>query len=157
MRVVLDTNVFIEAFFSSDENCSLILRAEHDGEINLIMSSKMHEELLRIINKLIHELEFTSSETFEVFKLLSRALLRTENITPKKRFTKCEDKDDNIFFDCAIEGNANFIVSRDKHLHDVQKKHTLKNSKNEAIKVLYPDEFIMVLKKIKLVANFNNK
>lgn len=157
MKVVLDTNVFIDAFFGTNENCKLILRAEHNGEISLVMSSSMNEELLRIIHKSVDKFDLSPDETVTILKLLSRTLLKTKNIEPKKKFNKCADKDDNIFFECAIEGNANYIISRDKHLHDVKQKHKLVNSKGEQIQVLYPDEFVFELKKIKLVANFNNR
>ena len=144
-------------FFGTNENCKLILGAEHNGEISLVMSSSMNEELLRIIHKSVDKFDLSPDETVTILKLLSRTLLKTKNIEPKKKFNKCADKDDNIFFECAIEGNANYIISRDKHLHDVKQKHKLVNSKGEQIQVLYPDEFVFELKKIKLVANFNNR
>lgn len=158
MRVVLDTNIFIDAFFKNNEDCKLILREEHKGEFQLLMSNKMQEELLRILEKSISEYELESNETTPIFKILSRAMLRTEKVEPRKRFTKCEDPDDNMFFECAIEGNADYIISRDKHLHKLKDSEiTLKNSSNKEIKILYPDEFVFEIKKIKLVANFSNK
>jgi len=33
MNVILDTNVFIEAFFEGNEDCVLILREEHKGGV----------------------------------------------------------------------------------------------------------------------------
>lgn len=157
MRVVLDTNVFIDAFFKGDENCNLILKEEHKGEFTLVMSNSMNEELMRILKKSVEELELTGAETMKVLKLICRALLRTDKIEPKNKFTDCKDKDDNMFFECAIEGNANYIISRDAHIHEVKDKKKLVNYKKEEIKVLYPDEFIMEIKKIKLVANFNSR
>ncbi len=37
-------------------------------------------------------------------------------ITVKKRFRLSPDPDDDKFIDCAISGNADFIVSGDSHL-----------------------------------------
>lgn len=158
MRVVLDTNVFIDALFAGDKNCTLILREEHKGEFQLIMSNEMHEELLRMMKKMVEEYEFNSSDTINIFKILSRAILRTEDVKPKSKFTKCSDTDDNMFFSCAIDGNADYIISRDKHIQDLrERKDLLKNKDGKEIQILYPDEFVMELKTIKLVANFNNK
>lgn len=153
MRVVLDTNVFIDAFFKVDENCKLILRAEHNGEFKLLMSNEMQEELLRILGKSFSELEFDSEDVFLTMKIMGRALRRTEPIEPIKKFTECEDPDDNMFFECAIDGNANYIISRDAHIQALRDKG-LRNKNKEEIKILYPNEFVMELKKIKLVANF---
>ena len=158
MRVVLDTNIFIDAFFKNNADCNLILREEHNGEFQLLMSNKMQEELLRILDKSILEYELESNEVIPIFKILSRAMLRAEKVEPRKRFTKCEDPDDNMFFECAIEGNADYIISRDKHLHNLKNSDViLKNSSNKEIKILYPDEFVFEINKVKLVANFNNR
>lgn len=158
MNVVLDTNVFIDAFFEGNENCILILKEEHKGEFQLIMSNDMHEELLRMIDKMVKEHKFTNVEILNIQKVLSRAIFRTKNIEPTTKFKKCSDKDDNMFFSCAIDGNADYIISRDKHIQELrERKDLLKNKSGKQIEILYPDEFIMKIKTIKLVANFNNK
>lgn len=157
MNVILDTNVFIEALFEGNEDCILILREEHKGEFQLIMSNDMHEELLRIVSKSAKEYNLSNVAILNAQKVLSRTILRTEYIKPTTKFKKCIDQDDNMFFSCAIDGNADYIISKDKHVQELrERKDLLKNKNGQLIKVLYPDEFIMELKTIKLVANFNN-
>lgn len=153
MRVVLDTNVFIDAFFKDDRDCNIVLKAEHNGEFRLLVSNEMQEELLRILGKSFSEFDFDGNEVFIIMKIISRALRRSDPISTTKKFTKCEDKDDSMFFECAIEGNANYIISRDKHIHSL-KDDKIFNKNKEEIKILYPDGFVMELKKIKLAANF---
>ena len=153
MRVVLDTNVFIDAFFKDDRDCNIVLKAERNGEFRLLVSNEMQEELLRILGKSFSEFDFDGNEVFIIMKIISRALRRSDPISTTKKFTKCEDKDDSMFFECAIEGNAHYIISRDKHIHSL-KDDKIFNKNKEEIKILYPDEFVMELKKIKLVANF---
>ena len=46
----------------------------------------------------------------------------------------CDDPDDDKFFECAIAGGANLIVSGDKHL--------LKISGYKGIKVVRPRQFV---------------
>lgn len=158
MKVVLDTNVFIDAFFDGNEDCKLILREEHNGEFQLLMSNDMHEELLRILEKSLKEFDLTDAEAVCIRRMLSRAILRTDCIKPTTKFKACSDSDDNMFFSCAIDGNADYIISRDKHVQGLrERKDLLKNKDGKEIKILYPDEFIMQLKTLKLVANFNNK
>lgn len=153
MRVVLDTNVFIDAFFKDNRDCNIVLKAERNGEFRLLVSNEMQEELLRILGKSFSEFDFDGNEVFIIMKIISRALRRSDPISTTKKFTKCEDKDDSMFFECAIEGNTNYIISRDKHIHSL-KDDKIFNKNKEEIKILYPDEFVMELKKIKLVANF---
>jgi len=117
----------------------------------------MHEELQRMMVKMFKEHEFDNIEILNTQKVLSRTILRTEYIKPTTKFKKCSDKDDNMFFSCAIDGNADYIISKDKHVQELRdRKDLLKNNNGKEIKVLYPNEFIMEIKTIKLVANFNN-
>lgn len=155
MRVVLDTNIFMSAFFESyDENCSIILKKERNGEFLLLMSNEMTEELLRVTKSLAKRNELEDSQKEFIFTVLSRALRRTEAVEPKTKFDKCEDEDDNMFFSCAIDGNADYIISKDKHIQALRDTG-IKNKKNKKIEILYPDEFVNNLKKIALVSNSN--
>ena len=156
MRVVIDTNVFIDAFFDLDKDCNLILKRESSEEYSLIMSHDMNEELQRILESSIKGLELTENEMITIYRKLSRALLRTEYIIPITRFSKCEDEDDNMFFECAIDGNADFIVSRDKHIQALRDTG-IKNKNKKPIEILYPDEFIAKLDIAKLIIHFNSK
>lgn len=45
------------------------------------------------------------------------------------------DKDDNKFIDCYIAGQCDYIISNDRHLHQI------KGSKFPQIGVLYYEEF----------------
>lgn len=156
MKVVIDTNVFLDAFFSVDENCKLILRKEHNGEFQIIMSHDMNEELIRMIQSSMKKLGIEENDQAIIYRMLMRALFRTEKIEPKTNFNKCSDKDDNMFFACAIDGNADYIISRDAHIHELKNKEkSLRNKNSKEIKILYPDEFIFELQKIQLVTVFN--
>lgn len=79
MRVVLDTNVFIDAFFKDDRDCNIVLKAEHNGEFRLLVSNEMQEELLRILGKSFSEFDFDGNEVFIIMKIISRALRRASN------------------------------------------------------------------------------
>ena len=39
-----------------------------------------------------------------------------ELVAPASEIAECEDPDDNRILEAAVEGNAGFIVSGDKHL-----------------------------------------
>jgi putative PIN family toxin of toxin-antitoxin system len=155
MKVVVDTNIFIDAFFKDDADCKLILRKEHNGEYILLMNHDTHEELQRMLGKFINEFNAEDNDIISIYKVLSRALLRTENIKTTTKFDKCEDKDDNMFFECAIDGNADYIISKDKHIHALKDKE-IRNKNKQIVEILYPDEFIQKLDTIKLRIHFGN-
>jgi putative PIN family toxin of toxin-antitoxin system len=65
-------------------------------------------------------------------------------VNPLKKFDIVKDDlDDNKFFEAAVEGKADFIISQDKHL--------LKIGEFQRIKVLKPVDFL------KLFHNKNKK
>ena len=59
-------------------------------------------------------------------------------VNVKKKFKLSADPDDDKFIDCAVSGNANFIVSGDAHLLD------LKSVLN--VKIIRPNIFFDILK-----------
>jgi len=49
-----------------------------------------------------------------------------------------QDPDDNKFIEAALEGEADYIVTQDRHL--------LKLKEFEGIKIVTPEEFLRILK-----------
>jgi len=61
---------------------------------------------------------------------------------PQRRIRCCEDPDDNMILECACEGNADYIISGDRHL--------LVLNPFEGIPILTPGEFVRtVLNRLK--------
>lgn len=155
MDVVVDTNIFLDAFFENDTECKSLLKKENKREFQLLMNHATSEELFRMIHSAIKRLELDRSSVVQINNMLYRALLRTKEINSATKFIKCEDKDDNMFFECAIDGNADCIVSRDHHIHDL-KDIGIRNNNGKLIEILYPDEFNSKLDIIKLSKHFSS-
>ncbi len=68
----------------------------------------------------------------------SLILERSSIVFPSEKVEVVEsDPEDNKFIEAALEGNAQYIVSQDKHLLNV-KEHC-------GIKIISPDEFLKLL------------
>lgn len=109
MRVLLDTNILlvITPYFSSYRWVYDALRA---GHFELIVSTD-------ILNEYAELLERQYSVVFA-----ERTLLVLDNLTtvirvePAYRFSLIDsDPDDNKFADAAVVGNADYIVTNDRH------------------------------------------
>ena len=78
-------------------------------------------------------------------------LLSAENVKKQEVYFKWQlieiDKDDNKFVDCSIAGNADYLITNDKHF-DV-----LKSVEFPLITILNIDEFLdlLIIKKLKLL------
>jgi len=55
-------------------------------------------------------------------------------VDPKEHFFIVEDPSDNKFIDCAVAGNANYIITNDRHL--------LKINSFRDISIITPKEFL---------------
>ncbi|MEO6077927.1 MAG: putative toxin-antitoxin system toxin component, PIN family [Candidatus Andersenbacteria bacterium] len=124
MRVVLDTNVLIDGF--NDDFCSeaKLIDAVTEGSITAIASHKMLGEYRLILRRLIDDREYrTKLENF--FAML-------EDADPEHVDAVIDDKEDLKFLEAAIGGEADVVITSDKHLLDV--------GEVDGVRVLTPDE-----------------
>jgi uncharacterized protein len=132
VRVVLDTNVIVSGIFWNGVPYKILEYWVHDKYQVLITSSILleYEATLNRISK---------GKKDDLIN--SWILFIAENgimINAKKNFNLSADPDDNKFIDCAVAGDAQYIVSGDSHLLDV------KNVLN--VKIIKPSTFLNSLK-----------
>ena len=111
MRVILDTNILLSAFFKADSPPNLLVHAWMDGRFDLLSSSEQIEEITRVarypqVRKLIHSAEIG----WLINRLRDRATLLIDlpslDISP--------DPADNFLFSMAEAGAATHLVTGDK-------------------------------------------
>lgn len=133
MNIVLDTNALLMSISAKNVYHSVWM-AFLRGEYTLCITNEIIEEYLEVISRNINTL---------VAEKIVAAILNRENtikLDPHFRFNLIEkDKDDNKFVDCAIAGNASYIVTEDHHFN------VLKNIKFPPISVIGIDDFILIL------------
>ena len=120
MRVNLDTNILLSAFFKTDSPPNLLVHAWMDARFDLLSSAKQIEEITRVaryphIRKLIHSAEVG----WLVNRLRDRAILLTDLPT----LVISPDPADNFLFAMAEAGAASHLVSGDKSGVLVFRKH----------------------------------
>lgn len=107
----LDTNVFLVSL-ARGFKYYWIFEALLDNRFNLCVSNEILTEYEEIIEKR-YGINKTSA-TLDFLLLLPNVL----EVTPFYLWQLIEkDKDDNKFVDCAIAGNADYIISNDKHFN----------------------------------------
>ena len=115
MRIVLDTN------------CLLASLSRRGAYFNVWKSLQQGKYTLCVSNEILEEYEeiLTQSTNSVIASNVVQTLLNAptvELIEPFYRFNLIKnDPDDNKFVDCAIAGNATYIVSNDSHF-DVLKQ-----------------------------------
>ncbi len=139
LRVVLDTNVLISATLKQNPSIpGSIFQALADQRFILLTSPSIVAEVEDVINReeIVRRSSMTTKErrTF-IENILEISLATTEKV--KVEAVK-DDPDDDKFVACAVEGQADFIVSGDKHV--------LALKEYQGIKIVSPREFLNHLK-----------
>jgi putative PIN family toxin of toxin-antitoxin system len=112
-RVVLDTNVLISAFGwgGKPEQClELVL----DGDVEAYCTRSMLDELSRVLD--YDRFDFSDDEKQSFLAIVTAAFHVTDT---KVDVTRSDDADDDVFLECAVTVDADYVVSGDTHLLDL--------------------------------------
>lgn len=131
-KVVLDTNVLVSALLKSNSSPSIILSLILDGKVKLCLSREIFSEYQGVLARK----KFQQLDQKFVKDILSKLDQISVLVEPKVKIDLALDKDDNKFIECAIEAQANFIITGNT-------KHFPKKYQN--IDIVTPKEFILKL------------
>jgi len=115
MKVVLDTNVIVSGFLWKGAPYQLLKAADH-REIEILSSIEILEEVERVFEEdrlkpAVRRAGLSARLIMNKIYSIVTAVDAEEDVTVVE-----EDPEDNKFLECAIEGEADYIVSGDKHL-----------------------------------------
>jgi putative PIN family toxin of toxin-antitoxin system len=114
-KVVLDTNVTISALFW-EGNPRKIYDLVHQGKLIMLLSDDMEKEFIRVLGY-----EKFGLSPQEVMPFLRNLRTHARHMETKSKISVViADPTDNIFLECAMDGGANFIISGDRHLLDIE-------------------------------------
>ena len=130
MRAIIDTNVFVSGIFWEGNFCSQIIDKWKNKKFELVSSMDILKEFAETLRNFKIQM---SDEMIEEWRNL--IIESSVIINPKIKLNVIkEDPDDNKFLEAGISGNADLIISQDKHL--------LKLKSYQGIKIITPKEFL---------------
>ena len=114
IRAVLDTNIFISALFWRGKPNKAV-RDGLEGKFTLLISADILREIEERLKNKFHFPENDTNEFLEVITLNSYI------VEPQIKLNVVRaDPKDNKIVECAVAGQAHFIVSGDRHLLDLR-------------------------------------
>lgn len=131
LRLILDTNVFLVSL-APNFKYNWIYQALIQNKYDLIVSNEILFEYQEQIT-LRYGIERTEA-SLDYLLLLPNVILKNPSFFWQLVET---DKDDNKFVDCFIAGQCDYIISNDRHLHQI------KTNSFPSIEVLRYEEFEM--------------
>ncbi|MBI1834071.1 MAG: putative toxin-antitoxin system toxin component, PIN family [Candidatus Andersenbacteria bacterium] len=126
MRVVLDTNVLINSTSDPFSAATQLLEAAVAGEITALATPAVKREYKNIVGKLVNQPE--DSELIENF------LSSLHDVRAESTEVIIDDLEDLKFIEAAVGGDADVIITSDKHLLDV--------GEVEAVRIISPTEAV---------------
>ena len=140
IRVVLDTNVFLSGVLTPGRAPAKLLELVLSGKLKLLISPPIIQEIQRVFHypgiiKVIKKRKLESKELEEaVFRIM-----RVAHITPGAVNVEgvAADPSDDMFLACALEGQADYIISGDHHLTDLKDY--------QGIRIMAPSAFIRLM------------
>lgn len=138
LRAVLDANVIVSAAISPLGKPAKILQALHADAFDLVISKSILDEIGRVFRypKIQKRHGWPEAEVREVVSRFRRMALLTPGTLTLQVIT--QDDSDNRYLECAVEGSADYIVSGDHHLLDLESY--------EGIEIVNARGFLQVLR-----------
>ncbi len=128
LKVVLDTNVLVSALISDGKPRELF-RKGIESQFLIVTSDPMLKELSRVLGR--PKFKTNPNEISRItLSLLSSA--EVVNVKTKLKVVK-EDPKDDIVIETAYDGHADFIITGDKHLLELESFRGIKITTVEKI------------------------
>jgi uncharacterized protein len=114
MKIVIDTNVILNAIFPKSKNY-WVQKALENQQLTICFTTDILEEYAEVIGS------YYDAATAELF-LAAIELLPNQIHVNKYFFWQLipEDPDDEKFVDCAIARGADYIVTNDRHFNKLK-------------------------------------
>jgi len=136
LKVVLDTNVWISAMIWGGVPASII-RAAEDNRILIVISKEIVQEISRTLAypRLREIYEGAGISRAELMEIVLR-IGKIVEVKTKVNVVQ-EDPADDKFLACALDGDADYVISGDEHL--------LRIDDYRGIRILSVRQFIRLL------------
>ncbi len=127
MRIVLDTNVLIDGF--QDDYCAeaKLIEAVRSGELMAVATTKVMKEYRLILARLIADTDYRRN--------IEDFLSMLDHTEPEYVDVTLDDEEDMKFVEAAVGGEAEMLVTSDRHLLDA--------GEADGVRIVTPEEAIV--------------
>ncbi|MFH1448410.1 MAG: putative toxin-antitoxin system toxin component, PIN family, partial [Candidatus Micrarchaeota archaeon] len=130
IKIVIDTNLLIAGRWNRRSSSKRILDICLEGAVQGVYTPQIKDENLYILGKVKAPKEYLD-KVIRFYNLSKRAKYE------EKRVTASRDFSDNRFLEAALAGKADYIISSDRHLLELEEFR--------GIRIVKPSEFIKII------------
>ena len=123
LRAVIDTNLFVSGLFAKDSLSARLQNLWISEEFELVTSLEIIKEVSRVLSypRIKEHFKPKEENVRRFFRLIFRKAIISKDIIQTDKIV--DDPKDNKFLACALEKQADYIVSRDPHLRNIKHFH----------------------------------
>jgi putative PIN family toxin of toxin-antitoxin system len=150
VRVVFDTNIFIQYFLNPGGIAGQCLRIIEDKKAQLFISNAILNEIITVVLRpnILSRFQDLTELSIDAF-IHDIANISSHMAPVPKNFIFERDPKDEMIVDLAICSDAKYIVSRDHDLLDLMKGYTDEckdfRRRFRRLKVITPTEFLAII------------
>lgn len=131
MKAVLDSNIFVSGLFWRGAPYETLQKGL-GGAFVIVISLEILKEIERVLQE---KFKFPSYDTGAYLEVIA---LNAQVVEPDLRLAVVKsDSADNRIVECAVAGKAEYIVTGDRHLLELERY--------KGIKILTPNKFLRLL------------
>ncbi len=114
-KVILDTNLWISFLITRD--FSFLDNFIETGKMKLIFSEELFSEFISVTERPKFKKYFTESDVKHLIRIIDRFGMLVQVTT---EINRCRDIKDNFLLSLAIDSNADYLVTGDNDLLDLE-------------------------------------
>lgn len=118
LRVVIDTNLWIS--FLIGKTLAGLTEALARDEVCLLFSEELFEEFLTVVQRPKFARYFSADDVRELIALLQ---VKMTWVDVTEKYDDCRDAKDNFLLDLSVSGQADYLVTGDGDLLDLNPFH----------------------------------
>ena len=147
---VFDCNIIWQSFFFENGVSAKCKKLVDDDKIILLLSPEVLDEMREVMTRPEFLARFESVTEKTVDKFLEQLAKKSVfiKVVPRK-MTLTRDPDDEPYINLAIEGEADYLVTRDRDLLDLMTGFDLESKefrqKTRPLKIVEPLEFLKIV------------
>lgn len=123
LKVVVDANIWISALLNSKKALAVVNLVEHD-QFQLICAEALVSELAEVIDRPKFQTKIQPRRKDALLELVREKALFVD--LPAGSGSVCRDPKDEIYIVCAVVAHADFLVSGDRDLLDLEEHEGVK-------------------------------
>jgi len=114
-RVIIDTNLWISFLISHEfEKLDFLFSS---GKICLLFSERLFAEFISVTSRKKFKKYFSESDIDELSMKMKKVAKIVKTTTIQ---TQCRDPKDNFLLELAVDGNADYLITGDKDLLELE-------------------------------------